>query len=173
MIWLMLPAYLANPAAAISAKIAHAGRPIDAGKCYKNNRILGDGKTYKGLFSGIGFGIFIAVLQNIINANFLNNQMPFFSVIPALTMPAGSLLGDLTASFFKRRLGLKRGQAFPLVDQLDFVFGAWIFTIIFAPDWYHQFFTVPIILTTLLLTPLFHLLFNLIGYKIGISREPW
>lgn len=173
MIWLMLPAYLANPAAAISAVTGKPGRPIDFGRSYKGTRILGDGKTFKGFLTGIIFGIIIALIENLINKKFLNSSLPEFSYISMLTLPFGAMLGDLIASFFKRRLRMERGQAFPFVDQLDFVIGAWIITIIFAKDWFYQNFTIEIIIAAILLTPILHLLVNIIGYKIGVSREPW
>lgn len=173
MLWLMLPAYLSNPAAALSVTLTGAGRPIDQGKYYKGHRIFGEGKTYKGIFSGIFFGIFIGFIQNFININFLNNSMPNFDFISVITLPTGAMLGDLTASFFKRRFGMARGQAFPLVDQLDFVAGAWIMTILFDKIWFLQNFTAEIIIAALVLTPILHRLVNVIGYKIGVSKEPW
>ncbi len=43
--WLMLPAYIANPTAALFG----GGMPIDFGKKYHDGqRILGDGKTFRG-----------------------------------------------------------------------------------------------------------------------------
>jgi len=173
MIWIMLPAYLSNPAAAIAIAATGQGRPIDFEKSFKGRRIFGDGKTFKGLFAGVSFGIFVALIENFLNKNFLNSSMPYFNYIAAITLSFGSLFGDLTASFFKRRLNFARGQAFPLVDQLDFVIGAWIITFIFATHWFKQYFTIDIIITALILTPVFHLLFNMIGYKLGISKEPW
>ena len=41
-----------------------------------------------------------------------------------LALACGSLFGDMFKSFFKRRMGMKRGASFPLVDQLDFVVGS-------------------------------------------------
>jgi len=173
MIWLMLPAYLSNPAATLIVALTGAGRPIDNGKYIGSQRIFGDGKTYKGLFFGIFFGIIVAIMQNLINSEFLNFAMPKFTFIPIITLPLGSLLGDLAASFLKRRIGLKRGQSFLLVDQLDFVFGAWILTYILSSGWFRENFTLQIMLATLILTPVFHLIFNIIGYKIGVKKEPW
>jgi len=173
MIWLMLPAYLANPAAAISAKIGGAGRAIDFGKSYKDKRIFGDGKTYKGLVSGIIFGIFVAVSQNIINIYLINSVMPAFNFTAILLLPSGAMLGDLVASFFKRRMGFKRGQAFPVLDQLDFVAGAWFLELLFNREWFLNNFSAGIIITAIILTPFFHLMFNIIGYKLRISKEPW
>ncbi|EKE03130.1 MAG: hypothetical protein ACD_20C00251G0001 [uncultured bacterium] len=173
MIWLMLPAYLANPAAAVSAKVGPPGKPIDLEKCYKGHRILGDGKTYKGFFTGVIFGILVAICENLINEYWLAMSMPYFSIAAIIALPFGSMFGDALASFFKRQIGFQRGQAFPLVDQLDFVIGAWLITLIFATTWFLTNFTVEIIFAALILTPIFHLIVNIIGYKIGVSREPW
>ena len=56
-----IPALVANPFAVVSG----GGRPIDFGKKINDKRILGDGKTWKGLFGGgfsggiIGFLLYI------------------------------------------------------------------------------------------------------------------
>ena len=99
--------------------------------------------------------------------------MPDFPLMVIFTLPVGSLAGDLIASFFKRRLNIARGQALPLIDQLDFVFGAWVLTIIFDSSWFFDNFVLLIIIATLILTPILHLLFNIVGYKLGVSKEPW
>jgi CDP-2,3-bis-(O-geranylgeranyl)-sn-glycerol synthase len=83
------------------------------------------------------------------------------------------MLGDLTKSFFKRRLGLDRGSPLPVADQLDFVVGAWVLTFIFFRDWFVQNFTLPVILVLLILSPLLHVAINLLGYKLGKKKEPW
>lgn len=173
MIWLMLPAYLANPAASIVIHLTGQGKPVDFGKTMNGVRILGDGKTFKGLFSGIIFGILVALLQNYINTIFLDKSLPYFNFIAVLTLPIGALFGDLIASFFKRRLKFERGQSFPLLDQLDFVFGALILTYFLNSVWFSNNFSFKIILTTIILTPIFHFLTNLAGYKLNISPKPW
>ena len=140
MIWLMLPAYLANPAAAIGVKRKAKSIPIDFELSYKGKRILGDGKTYRGFFSGVIFGILVALAQNTINRQFFHNTMPFFNIASTVTLPFGAMLGDLTASFIKRRIGFERGQAWPFVDQLPILLaGAWIITFILTPLWFLNF----------------------------------
>jgi CDP-2,3-bis-(O-geranylgeranyl)-sn-glycerol synthase len=173
MIWLMMPANLSNPAATIVVALTGTGKPIDQGKYLGRQRIFGDGKTYKGFFFGIFFGIIVAFIQNLINMKLFNNSLPAFTIISLITLPMGALLGDLAASFFKRRFGMKRGQAFPLIDQLDFVFGSWALTYFFATDWFINNFSFCTILSALLLIPVFHLLFNFFGYKLGVKKEPW
>lgn len=169
-IWLMLPAYLSNPAASVGIHFTGKGFPIDFGKCYGKQRILGDGKTYQGFLFGIIFGIIVGLIQLCL-AQTLN--MPQFNPIIILTLPIGALLGDMIASFVKRRINIDRGASFPLIDQLDFVFGAWALTYLFEPNWFISNFSIPIIITTLIITPILHLTFNIIGYKIGVSKNPW
>jgi CDP-2,3-bis-(O-geranylgeranyl)-sn-glycerol synthase len=93
------------------------------------------------------------------------------SVIAALSL--GAMLGDLTKSFFKRRLGMDRGDPLPIVDQLDFVIGAWVLTYAFFSGWFTLNFTLPVIVVVLILSPLLHLGVNIIGFKLGKKKEPW
>jgi CDP-2,3-bis-(O-geranylgeranyl)-sn-glycerol synthase len=60
-----------------------------------------------------------------------------------------------------------------VVDQLDFVIGAWVLTLILAPEWFMENFTPVIIIIVLIITPILHRLTNIIGYRIGAKREPW
>jgi CDP-2,3-bis-(O-geranylgeranyl)-sn-glycerol synthase len=79
----------------------------------------------------------------------------------------------MTMSFVKRRINLKRGAPLPIADQLDFVAGAWILTYLVAPQWFVANFTLNIIIVLLILTPLLHIGTNIIGYVLGIKKEPW
>lgn len=79
----------------------------------------------------------------------------------------GALIGDLIGSFIKRRLNLERGQPAPPLDQLDFILGALVFSfIVFIPP-------LEIIIVLVILTPIIHLTANVIGYKLGLKKEPW
>ncbi len=170
--WLMLPAYLPNNCAVIFG----GGTPLDFGRTYSDGRrVLGDGKTFRGTIGGIACGILAGLLLNQI-APLLG--LPTFGEgigqIPVLVgLSAGSLLGDIVASFFKRRLGLKRGAPLFIIDQLDFVFGSWILTYLLAPVWFAENFTPTILLVVLIITPILHRVTNIIGYRIGAKREPW
>ncbi|MEM2925359.1 MAG: CDP-2,3-bis-(O-geranylgeranyl)-sn-glycerol synthase [Methanocellales archaeon] len=171
-IWLMLPAYLPNPAAAIFG----GGLPIDLGKYFfDGKRILGDGKTFRGLICGTACGIAIGIIQHYfakkVNMPDFGDYPNFLQIVFLLSF--GALLGDLLKSFFKRRLGYERGAKLPLVDQLDLVFGAWMLTFIFARDWFQANFDIWIIATGIIITPLLHRIVNIIGYKIGAKKEPW
>ncbi|MCZ7401002.1 MAG: CDP-2,3-bis-(O-geranylgeranyl)-sn-glycerol synthase [Candidatus Methanoperedens sp.] len=165
----MLPAYIANPTAVVFG----GGTPIDLGKKWKDGRrIFGDGKTFRGLLGGTGCGVVIGLIQLLVTfLQFLGT----FSLVVIITLSFGALLGDMIKSFFKRRLGYERGAKFPLVDQLDFVAGAWILTYLFDPAWFrNNFLSDPwMMVTVILFTPLLHRLTNIIGYYARLKKEPW
>ncbi len=167
-VWLMLPAYISNP----SAVVFGGGTPIDLGKTWADGkRILGDGKTVRGLVIGTICGIIIGAMQ-IFSSSYID-FVPVHTPIAVIMLSFGALLGDIIKSFFKRRFGFPRGTQLLLVDQLDFVAGAWLFTYIFDPVWFASNFSIPIIVTVLILTPVLHRLTNIFGYYIKIKKEPW
>jgi CDP-2,3-bis-(O-geranylgeranyl)-sn-glycerol synthase len=90
-----------------------------------------------------------------------------------LGLSLGAMLGDIVAAFFKRRMGLQRGAPLFIIDQLDFVIGAWLMILFIAPDWFMLHFTSTIILIVLIITPILHRVTNIIGYRMGAKREPW
>lgn len=166
-VWLMLPAYIANPTAVVFG----GGTPIDFGKNWRDGkRILGDGKTFRGLIGGTACGIIVGVMQMNVPSQW---SLGSFTLTAIITLSFGALLGDMMKSFFKRRAGFERGAELPLIDQLDFVAGAWVLTYIFDPVWFSDNFTFWIIITVLILTPLLHRLTNIIGYYIKLKKEPW
>jgi CDP-diglyceride synthetase len=177
-VWLMLPAYIANPSAALFG----GGRPIDGGrKLSDGKRILGDGKTYRGFVTGVICGMLVGAIQILLApyiaphlASIVNpDQLMTWTALAAITMPIGALLGDIVKSFFKRRIGYDRGAFLPLADQLDFVAGAWLLTFLVDPSWMSANFTLGVIITVLVITPVLHIGTNFIGFKIGKKNVPW
>jgi CDP-2,3-bis-(O-geranylgeranyl)-sn-glycerol synthase len=166
----MLPAYVPN-----SSAVLFAGKtPLDLGRNFADGkRVFGSGKTFRGLIGGTLSGIAVGLLLQLIK-NSTHIGVPSFeplSVLAALSL--GAMLGDLTKSFFKRRLGMDRGDPLPIVDQLDFVIGAWVLTYAFFSGWFTLNFTLPVIVVVLILSPLLHLGVNIIGFKLGKKKEPW
>ena len=171
-IWLMIPAYISNPMAVVFG----GGTPIDMGlKWIDGQRILGDGKTIRGLVGGTACGIIAGLIQIYAASAFNNPIVPIPPLAAVITLSFGALLGDLIKSFFKRRIGFVRGAELPLIDQLDFVAGAWLLTYIFDPVWFTEHFisSPSIIVTVLVLTPILHRLTNIFGYNIKLKKEPW
>lgn len=152
----IFPAYIANS----TALIFGGGKPIDKGKKFKGKRILGDGKTYRGLFMGFifgslsGWGLSIALSDPII-------------LKLGIALSLGALLGDIFASFLKRRFNKKRGSSVPLLDQLDFVVGAVLAGSIVKTPSLHVF------LLIIIITPILHLFTNFLAYLVGLKKEPW
>ncbi|MEM2874087.1 MAG: CDP-2,3-bis-(O-geranylgeranyl)-sn-glycerol synthase [Candidatus Nanoarchaeia archaeon] len=149
----ILPAYFANASPVVIGKLTKGKWPIDFGKKFFDNRpIFGPGKTWPGLFAGISVGTFVALLQHR-------------PLIVGFLLALGALLGDLTKSFFKRRLGIESGKPWPIADQLDFTIGALLLVSIVEKP------SLEITATILILTPLIHLCANIIAYLLKLKKE--
>jgi len=171
-LWVMLPAYVPNSAAVLGG----GGRPIDGGRMYKGRRLLGDGKTWRGMAVGIATGVLVALLLNQLQpaaSELFGFELPVFPLWAIVSLPTGAMLGDILASFLKRRSGRERGASFPLLDQLDFVVIALLLTVIVAPDWALQILSVTVLALVVIITPLIHLGTNALAYSLGLKNEPW
>ena len=171
-VWLMLPAYIPNNAAVL----AGGGRPIDGGRTMGGSRLLGDGKTWRGTAAGVAAGAALALALNALStpaSELLAVDLPVFPAGVVVGFPLGAMLGDIGASFLKRRTGRQRGAPFPGVDQLDFVVGAFLLGFLAAPGWFLDVVTTAVALVVLVLTPLLHVTTNGIAYLIGVKDEPW
>lgn len=165
-IWLMLPAYITNSSAAFFG----GKTPIDRGIYWGKNRLLGDGKTYEGFFKGFACGFIVGIIQQLFSGSF--GHFPYF-IVTIVCLSAGAMLGDLLGSVIKRKIGLKRGAPLPLVDQLDFVAGAWLLLLLFARAWFLEAFSLDVIIAVLIITPMLHLSANYIAFKMGKKEVPW
>ena len=179
--WLILPAYIANA----SALLLGGGLPIDFGKKWSaGTRILGNGKTWRGLFigtfigmtSGFGFSIISKFAFNIDFPIKINDFTGFPLMIPILfSLCFGALMGDIIESFFKRRIGKKRGENWIPFDQLDFILGVLFFSFIMSgflqflnltkENWFLASFSLYHIIILLIFTPFIHLFANYVHRK--------
>jgi len=182
-LWLILPAYIANG----SAVLVGGGKPVDFGKNWRDGkRILGDGKTWRGLFAGAfvgmtgGFGLAVAA-KYIAMSDFAFIGLSDFEGFPLMiviifSLCFGALLGDIIESFFKRRIGRDRGQDWIPFDQLDFIVGAlvlcliisWILQIsgLSSVNWFFKSFSIWHILVIVVITPFFHIFANFVNRRI-------
>ncbi len=177
--WYILPAYVAN-GFAVFAKFFATPHPIDGGRVLKDERfILGPGKSWEGFFIGFISGVCLGLLQ-VFTAPFLEALIVQYLILPPELVPIvllsiplvimvalGALLGDLIGSFVKRRMNISRGRPAPLLDQLDFLILAILFGWLVTP--------LPLIFVIFLLivTPIIHLLANVIGYLLKLKKVPW
>lgn len=154
-----LPAYVANamPVIASGLKICPSlAKPI-------HEKWFGKSKTYRGFIFGIGGAIVAGFIQVLMG--FYSQADPF--LLLAFTLGLGALLGDLVKSFVKRRIGIKSGEPWPPSDQLDYVIGALLLSHFVFPR------PVEVIITLLILSPLFSFLANLTAYKLGLKKVWW
>lgn len=180
-IWFMLPSIMCNPFAVLFG----GGTPIDGGrKDGKGRRVLGDGKTWSGLGWGVLGGVFIGSILVQIRRfggdaiGFLTDFTPEGATLlgfigPLLALCMGAMIGDLASSFGKRRASMERGAKAPIIDQLDFVAGSWVFVLIFFPQWTLGTFSGWHALAAMVLIPGMHLSTNWIAWKLGRKNEPW
>jgi CDP-2,3-bis-(O-geranylgeranyl)-sn-glycerol synthase len=169
-IWIMLPAYLPNPIAALVG----GGTPIDMGRNFPDGRrVFGDGKTYRGLVIGIFAGIGIGLVEIWLAGVYGWENLPEQTYLSITLLATGALLGDLCKSFFKRRLGKERGAKWPVADQYDLVAGAFLLLLIFDPAWLFSEVSLAAFICILIITPILHRAVNIIGYLVKVKEVPW
>ena len=171
-----VPAFIANPGAVITG----GHYPVDFGKKFVDGkRIFGDGKTWSGFFGGVAsgviFGLVIYALLVVLNLHIGNFSSTLTGAIEVIvTMSAGSLLGDMTGSFIKRRIGIERGGKGPLLDQWPFVFMSFLLLFIFERHFLMIYYGDMVgFITILVITHPLHRAVNIIGYRMNKKDVPW
>ncbi len=164
--------------------------PIDGGRTdAQGNRILGPGKTWRGLVGGGVAGGATALAMVAISKQWTfvagwdygaTKGTPLWAVfLFGFLLGLMALVGDAVKSYFKRRTGRPRGAPWVPFDQLDFVvFGVatmfaaapllangWLLDALLG-DWV-------ILVTLFVLTPLLHFLVNVVGYWLKLKEVPW
>lgn len=152
----IFPAYCANAVPVITG----GGPPLDLGKRFLDGKpFFGKNKTYRGFLSGLIVGTAVGLVESTI----FEYPMSF-----GLLLSLGALSGDLAGAFAKRRLGLAPGELLPVIDQVDFIVGAILFSFLipFTLSW-------EVIIAILIITPPIHLLTNFVAYKLKLKNNPW
>jgi len=155
-IYFMIPAYIANSIPTVFG----GGKSIDFGRKFiDGERIFGTNKTIKGFLSGLICGSLAAIMEDFI-------LIKGFALV-GISVSLGSLSGDLFGAFIKRRLKLAPGFPLPLMDQLDFIFGA----LLFAYPVYNL--TLGAVFILILVTPPFHIFTNALAYVLKLKNTFW
>ena len=116
LIYLMLPAYLANMTPPFTRFWRGWNRPV-------SERLFGSHKTVVGAVAGILVALITAWLQSRIawDGNLIDYaRWP----LVGLLLGVGAIGGDIIKSYFKRRLKIPPGARWIPADQVDFVSGA-------------------------------------------------
>ena len=152
-LYFILPAYVSNG----SALVFGGGLPLDFKKTDKNgNRWIGNGVTWRGLI-GENFGEFIytPICTNLVEG-----------ILVGFLLGFGAMVGDAVGSFLKRRVGIGQGKPAPILDQIDFLIVALIFSSVMVS------FSITFVAIAVVLTLIIHLVANTGAYLIGI-KDVW
>jgi CDP-2,3-bis-(O-geranylgeranyl)-sn-glycerol synthase len=153
----IFPAYCANAVPVI----AGGGLPIDLGNNFLDGKpIFGMNKTFRGFLVGLAVGTAVGLVESIA----FGYRLEF-----GLLLSLGALFGDLAGAFVKRRFSIRPGDMLPVVDQVDFIIGAIVFSLPLSL----QFESWQLFAAVLVITPPIHLLTNFAAYKLGLKNNPW
>ncbi|MHB8632816.1 MAG: CDP-2,3-bis-(O-geranylgeranyl)-sn-glycerol synthase [Thermoplasmatota archaeon] len=192
-LWLFLPAYVANMSPVVTARmLPRWNAPMDGGRLAADGRrVLGAGKTWRGLAGGTLGGAVTALLCAAVAPHWgwlagwdfgaqgcLSCHAAAIFLFGAM-VGAFALAGDAVKSYFKRRRGREGGAPWVPFDQLDFVVfgvvGMFVASPLLAHGWVWHAFTddwlVPV--TLLVLTPFLHLAVNGLGFLLRLKKVPW
>ncbi|MFH1403515.1 MAG: CDP-2,3-bis-(O-geranylgeranyl)-sn-glycerol synthase [Candidatus Altiarchaeota archaeon] len=164
--WFTLPAYVANSIAIDVSGIPvikNYSTPIDFGKSWRGKRILGDGKTWRGLILGGLAGGLTGMLQSMYGSPWL----PQMTASLGIMLGFGALVGDSVASFIKRRMGFGRGHPLVLLDSLDYIFGSYMAVWILVPV------NLQYLAVACIISPPMHIIANIVAYMLKLKKKPW
>ncbi len=178
-LWLSQPLVYANM---LPVAFGRGGKPIDFGLVAPDGRpLLGPGKTWPGLFGGLFFAVMLTFGLVVVAIAFERHELydlwglSFTAfIVHATTLAAGALLGDLLKSYLKRRRGLERGQAWPIIDQFDAVIGGFALTAMVDWPWFREAFITrwSAVLFMFLVYYVVHRCVSFIGYRLGLKSAP-
>jgi len=151
----IFPAYCANAAPVL----AGGGLAMDFGKNFLDGkRTLGKNKTFRGFFFGLMIGVLVGVVETVLFG---------YPLLFGLVSSLGALSGDLAGAFLKRRMDIAPGGLLPIIDQIDFVVGALVFSLPLGMVYWE------LAVAVLIITPPVHLFTNYVAYKLKLKSNPW
>lgn len=175
-LWLFLPAGMANGAPVVATKLSFLRRfhaPLDGGMMFRGKRLLGPNKTWRGVTSGILLAIIILWAQQLAVSHFsgLRSIVPagyvhFPTVFLGFLFGVGALGGDAVESFFKRQFDVPSGESWFPFDQIDYILGSAILIALFIRLSLMQY------IWLLIVWLLVHVLATFIGFLMGLRDRP-
>lgn len=176
-LWFFIPAGFANVAPVLVAKVPglrNWNTPIDGGKTWQGQPLLGPHKTWRGLLAGVFLATLVLYVQQWLYGQFAAIKYVTdgidYSLLPTLILgplfALGALGGDAVESFFKRRRGLKSGQAWVGFDQLDYIIGAIVFTLPVVQLAWAEYLWMVVVWFAI------HLIASYVGWLMGLKDDP-
>ena len=175
-LYFFLPSYVGNAAPVLLNRLGWWKSlfvPIDGGRTFKGAPLFGKTKTWRGLVGGAFAGLLIVALQYALYISVPELHWLYLLPYDAPTilglgflLGLGEGLGDLTKSFFKRRLHIKSSGPFFPFDQLSFLGALLLGSLYYFPGTEHL---VVIVLFSLIIP----VISNVVAYKLGWKSVPW
>jgi CDP-2,3-bis-(O-geranylgeranyl)-sn-glycerol synthase len=168
LVYLMLPAYVANMAPVFArGHFQFLNKPLDFGLTFRKKRVLGDNKTFRGLLVGVSLGTLVGIGQGLLPLALFPSVIMNSTWQWAFLISLGALLGDAVKSFFKRQCGVAPGTPWVPFDQIDYTIGALALgSVLYLPLWYE-------VIILIITNGTLHILVNFIGSKIGMRDSLW
>lgn len=175
-LWFFAPAGLANLAAFVSGKIKFLRKykfPVDCYVRFRGKRLLGSHKTIRGFMAAILIGSSVCLLETFVYnfSPFIREAIPFnYTEFNPLLLGAflgfGALFGDSVKSFFKRQAGVQPGRSWFPFDQIDYILGGIVFSLVYVHLSALEYIYITIVWF------LIHPLTTFIGYLFRLRRNP-
>lgn len=176
-IFYFLPAAVANSVPIPASKLPGLRRwetPLDGGRKWRGQPVLGPHKTWRGVVIGIITAtITLWIEQETVRhlgwaerltAGFGYASYPTLILGPLFAI--GALGGDALKSFFKRRRGTKSGETWFPFDQLDYIVGGALLTATFIRLTLAEYIWLFVIWFGI------HLLASYLGYRGHLKDQP-
>ena len=154
---LVLPAYVAN---AIPVVLG-GGKTFDG---FFGIKLFGSNKTVRGFISGLVFGTLAAFGIAMFLPPGIRGVYVLFGALSSI----GTMAGDLLGSMVKRKMGVEEGKQF-FLDQLLFI----VVALGFGYPAMGQYYSAIMLAAILVLTYVFHIMFNVIANRLGMKKVPW
>jgi len=178
-LYFFLPAYFVNMAPPLARRAAVFNflyKPVDFGKKFFGQPLLGSHKTWLGVIFGILAGILITLFQLWLYQFSFVKKISFFDyqkvniLVFGFLISAGAVFGDLLFAFIKRRLKIAPGAKFIPFDQTNYVIGAAIFL---TPYLKNEIIDISVWITIFILTFFLHIISNRLGYLLKVHQAKW
>jgi CDP-2,3-bis-(O-geranylgeranyl)-sn-glycerol synthase len=175
-LWFFAPAGIANLAAFVSGKMKSLKKfnfPVDCYVKVGGKRLLGDHKTVRGFLAAIILGIITCAIEIFFYSNFFSLReiipIDYYTINPFILgtlLGGGALVGDTIKSLFKRRIAIEPGKSWFPFDQIDYIIGGIVFSLLYIQLSFGEYVILFIVWF------LIHPLTTFLGYIFKLRHEP-